>query len=102
VFALTIDDARTIAVAIAAVLAVGAIASFWLMRTVVQKVGVAVLLVLLAFAVWSQRVSLQDCADKVLASYERVGTEPVTDTECSFFGVSITVSDPRDPTSDGG
>ena len=34
------------------------------MKTIVQKVLVAVLLVMLAFAAWSQRESLQECADR--------------------------------------
>ena len=58
---------------------------------------------LLAFAVWSQRASLQDCADKVQANYERVGTNvSFLDTDCSFFGVTVTISDPRndDPADD--
>jgi Na+-translocating ferredoxin:NAD+ oxidoreductase RnfA subunit len=102
VFALTLDEARTVAIAIAAVLVVGAVAAFWLLKSAVQKVTVAALLALLAFAVWSQRVSLQECADKVVASYERLGTDvSITDTDCSFFGVTITVADPRDSAADG-
>lgn len=95
--ALSLDEAKNLAVAIAAVLVVGAVVSFWVMRTIVQKVAVAALLGLLAFAVWTQRTSLQDCADKVQGNFERVGANvTVTDTDCSFFGVTITISDPRD------
>ena len=94
--ALSLDEAKNIAIALATVLVVGAAASFWVMKTIVQKVAVAALLGLLAFAVWTQRVSLQDCADKVQANYERIGTDvTVADTDCSFFGVTITISDPR-------
>jgi hypothetical protein len=51
--------------------------SFWIMKSIVQKLAVAALLALLAFAVWTQRVSLQDCADKVQDSFElRVPTSP--------------------------
>ncbi len=95
--ALSLDDAKNIAIALATVLVVGAGVSFWIMKTIVQKIAVALLLGLLAFAVWTQRVSLQDCADKVQGNFERVGTDvTVTDTDCSFFGVTITISDPRD------
>ena len=81
---------------VATALVVGAILAFWLLKTIVQKVAVAVLLGLLAFAVWSQRTALVDCADKVEASYVRVGTSvTLDDTECSFFGMSVTISDPR-------
>lgn len=94
--ALSLDEAKNIAIALATVLLVGAAVSFWVMKTIVQKVAVAALLGLLAFAVWTQRVSLQDCADKVQANYERIGTDvTVADTDCSFFGVTITISDPR-------
>ena len=63
--ALTLDDAETIAIVVATALAVGAVVSFWVMKSLVQKLAVAALLGVLAFAVWTQRVSLQDCADKV-------------------------------------
>lgn len=96
VLGLTLDEAKTIAVVVAVALVVGAVAAFWLMRTVMQKVIAVVVLALLAFAVWSQRTSLQECADKVHAAAERVGTDvTLTDTECSFFGFTITIADPR-------
>lgn len=99
--ALTLDDAKMIAIAVAAVFLVGAVLSFWVMKTIVSKLVVAGLLGLLAFAVWTQRTSLQDCADKVQGNFERVGTEvTVADTDCSFFGATITISDPRDDPSD--
>lgn len=102
-FGLTLDDAKTIAIVTATVLAVGAVVSFWVMKSIVQKLTVAVLLAVLAFAVWTQRVSLQDCADKVQDSFERAGTDVViVDTECSFFGVTVPVSDPRSGSSSNG
>ncbi len=104
VFALTLDEAKLIAVVVAVVFVLGAIAALWLMRTIVQKVIAVVVLGALAFAVWSQRASLQDCADKVQASYERAGADvTIDDTECSFFGFTITIGDPgpADDTVDG-
>ena len=66
------------------------------MKTIVQKVATVFVLALLAFAVFTQRTSLQDCADKVQGNFDRVGTDvTVTDTDCSFFGMTITVKDPR-------
>lgn len=95
--ALTLDQARTIAIVAATALVGGAILSFWIMKTIVQKLIAAGLLVLLAFAAWSQRQSLQDCADKVQGNFERSGTDvTVRDTDCSFFGVTVTISDPRE------
>ena len=57
VIAITLEQAQTIAVVATTALVVGAIASFWVMKTVVQKLLVAGLLGLLAFAVWTQRAS---------------------------------------------
>ena len=101
--ALTLDEAKTIAIVVATVLAVGAVVSFWIMKSILQKLAVAALLALLAFAVWSQRVSLQDCADKVQDNFALVDTDVVvTDTDCSFFGVTVTISDPRTTSSTNG
>ena len=101
--ALTLDDAKTIAIVAATALAVGAVVSFWVMKSLVQKLAVAALLGVLAFAVWTQRVSLQECADKVQDNFELAGTDVVvTDTECSFFGITVTISDPRAAGSSNG
>ncbi len=102
--ALTLDEAKTIAIVAATALTVGAVVSFWVMKSLVQKLAVAALLGVLAFAVWTQRVSLQECADKVQENFELAGSDVVVnDTECSFFGVTVTISDPRTgATSNGG
>lgn len=101
--ALTLDDAKTIALVAATALTVGAVVSFWIMKSLVQKLAVAVLLGVLAFAVWTQRVSLQDCADKVQDNFDLAGADVVvTDTECSFFGITVTISDPRAAGSSNG
>jgi hypothetical protein len=48
-------------------------------------------------------VSLQDCADKVQDNFELAdGDVAVTDTECSFFGFTVTISDPRSAGSPNG
>lgn len=95
--AITLDAAKNVAIAMVVVFAVGAVLSAWLMKTIIQKVATALVLGLLAFAVWSQRTSLQECADKVQDAYSRDGTAVTfIDTECSFFGATITISDPRD------
>jgi len=103
VLALTLDDAKTIALVAATALAVGAVVSFWVMNSLVQKLAVAALLGVLAFAVWTQRMSLQDCADKVQDNFVLEVTDVVvTDTECSFFGITVTISDPRAAGSSNG
>ena len=99
--AITLDEAQNIAVGLVVVFVVGAIASAWIMKTIMQKVAVAAVLAILAFAVWTQRASLQDCADKVIDAYEFDGVNPtIIDTDCSFFGTTITISDPRNDPAD--
>ncbi len=96
-FGITLETARNIAIAVVVLFVVGAIAAAWLMKTIVQKVAVIVILLALAFAVWSQRTSLEDCADKVQENFELAGTDvSLIDTECTFFGFTVTISDPRD------
>lgn len=95
--ALTLETAKNIAIAVTVIFVVGAVVAAWVMKTILQKLATAFVLALLAFAVYTQRTSLQDCADKVKGNFERVGTEvTVTDTDCSFFGMTVTISDPRD------
>ena len=94
--AITLAEAKNIAIGLIVVFAVGSIAAAWIMKTIMQKLAVAAVLAVLAFAVWSQRTSLQDCADKVKDAYEFDGINPqIIDTDCSFFGTTITISDPR-------
>ena len=87
--ALSLGQAKTIAIAIVIVLIVSAIGSAWLMKTIAQKAAMAVILALLALLVWTQRTSLDECADKV-----RAGGVSVDET-CSFFGPDIKISTNR-------
>jgi membrane protein implicated in regulation of membrane protease activity len=86
VLALTLEQAKTSAILIAVALLVLAVGAAWLMKTVAQKVALAVILGLLALLVWTQRSSLDECADKVREG----GTSG--DTTCSFFGRDINIS----------
>jgi uncharacterized membrane protein YfcA len=96
VLALTLESAKQLAIAVVVIFGFGALLAAWIMKTIVQKVVTVFVLALLAFAVFTQRTSLQDCADKVQGNFDRVGTNvTVTDTDCSFFGMTITVQDPR-------
>jgi hypothetical protein len=96
VLGLTLDAAKNIAIAVAVGFVVAAVASAWIMRTVVQKVIAIVVLAALAFAVWTQRTALTDCADAVQENYARAGADvTLSDTDCSFFGFTVTISDPR-------
>jgi uncharacterized membrane protein YgcG len=70
VTALTLDTATSIAAVIALGLAAAAVLSLWLVHSVVRKLLSVAVLGLLAFAVWTQRAALQDCADKVATNLE--------------------------------
>lgn len=87
--ALTLGQAKTVAVLIVIVLLALAIGSAWLMKTIAQKAAVAIIMVLLALLVWSQRSSLDECADKVREGGIR------GDTTCAFFGRDIKISTNR-------
>ena len=103
--AISLSEAKNIGIGLVVLFLVGSLAAAWIMKTIIQKVAVAAVLALLAFAVFTQRVSLQDCADKVRAVYElrdetALPDQPL-DTECSFFGTTISIPDPRS-TDDAG
>ena len=100
-FALTLDAAKNGAIAAVVVFLVGSFAAVWIMKTIVQKFATAFVLLLLAFAVYTQRTSLQDCADRVAGNFTvEDASVTVTDTDCSFFGIDVTVKDPRTPGSE--
>lgn len=87
--ALTLGQAKAIAIAIVVVLVLAALASAWVMKTIAQKAALVVILCLLAVIVWTQRSSLDECADKVRAA--GVGG----DSTCSFFGRDIEINTSR-------
>jgi hypothetical protein len=91
-FALTLGQAKTFALLAALVLAVGAIGSAWMMKEFAQKAAMFVILGLLAVLVWTQRASLQECADKIKQSAGQNIT--IQDTTCSFFGRDIQIKTP--------
>ena len=94
VLALTLGQAKTLAVIVALLLLGLALLSAWVMKTLAQKAALAVILALLAVLVWSQRAALQECADKVRAE-ARTDVSQV-DTTCSFIGRDVTISTVRD------
>jgi len=83
-FAVSLETAKTVAVVIIAAFVLMGILSAWLIKTVVTKLIVAVVAVGLAIAVYSQRASLQDCADKAKSN---LGKE----VSCTFFGTEVKV-----------
>jgi len=92
---LTLDTATNLAIALIVLFIVGGILSAWLVRKVVAKVISITLFALLAFAVWSNREALQDCADKVSATLEQTGgSSAAADNECTIFGFTVEIPDP--------
>ena len=89
--AMTLAGARNIGIAIALGLIVLMVLAAWLVKTVTTKLITVLILGGLAFGVWTQRSSLQDCARKVK---DRGALGDTTDTTCSFLGSDIKVAVP--------
>lgn len=87
--ALTLEAAKNGAIIAVVVLVALAIAAAWLMKSIAQKVALAVVLGLLAILIWTQRASLDDCANRVEEAHA-AGT--LTDTTCTFLGQNISVT----------
>src|SRR3954447_321011 len=85
--ALTLDTAKNVGIAVA----VGLVALMLVTAFVVKKVSGKLICILLigglALGVWTQRTSLQDCADRVRA---RGGD--TADVTCSFLGSDVKVA----------
>lgn len=92
--ALTLGQAKTIALLVVLVLLGLAVFSAWIMKTIAQKAALAAILGLLALLVWTQRSAVQDCADKVRAEAQAGITQ--VDTTCSFLGRDVKISTVRD------
>lgn len=90
---LTLGEAKTIAAVVVVVLIVLALVAAWIMKEVMQKVAVVVILGLLALLVWTQRASLQECADNVAAIRSFDLAEE--DTTCTLFGRDIEIDTSR-------
>lgn len=93
--ALTLGQAKAIAIALVVFLLLLAVISAWVMKEVMQKVMFAAVLGLLALLVWTQRAALDDCSERVRDQVAEQGRRGV-DTTCSFFGRDITISTGRD------
>lgn len=91
---LTLGEATRIAAVAVGVLIVVALIAAWVVKEVAQKVVAVVILGLLALLVWTQRASLQECADKVQAAGTAIN-DPDVDTTCTFFGRDIEITTSR-------
>ena len=84
--ALTLGQAKAIALVVVIGLVLVAVAGAWVMKEITQKVILVLVVGLVALLVWTQRSSLDECADKVRDGGVR------GDTTCSFFGQDIRIS----------
>jgi galactitol-specific phosphotransferase system IIC component len=95
VLALTADSVLPLSGAVAIALLVAGLVVAFVVKAVVMKVIGLALTVVMALLIWSQRTELKDCADKVGAGIEAVGTE--VDETCRFFGRDVRVKLPGEP-----
>lgn len=86
--AMTVDTAKNIGIAAAVALVALMLAMAWVIKNVTAKIITVVIVGGLAFGIWTQRSSLQDCAAKVK---ERAALGDTSDVTCSFLGSDINV-----------
>jgi len=86
--ALSIGSAKNIAIAVAVGFVVLSFLSAWLIKNVVMKLIMIVVLVGLALGAWTQRTSLQSCADKAQVA---VAAGSIDGVKCTFFGTQVTL-----------
>lgn len=92
---LNLDLAKNLSVGVAAVALVGALGVMLFVKSIITKMLTAVVLVALGLAVWLQRDSLLDCADKVRAGVVDQATGQPQKVTCRFFGQDVTVDVPN-------
>lgn len=91
--ALSIDSAKNVAIAAAAVFVVLSLLSAWVVKNVVTKLILVVLLAGLALGAWTQRTNLMDCVEQSRNALED-GTAGVQKVTCTFFGADVEVPAP--------
>jgi uncharacterized membrane protein YqjE len=89
--ALTLDQAKNGAIVAAVVLLVLAVVAARLVQAIIGKVIATVILLALVAIVWSQRASLQSCADELRDKATRLDSSTTT---CTFLGFDVEVSLP--------
>ena len=87
--AMTFETAKNIGIAVAVGLVALMLVLAMVIKNVTAKLITIVLVGGLAFGVWTQRSSLQDCADQVK---DRAALGDTSDVVCSFLGSDITIN----------
>jgi hypothetical protein len=91
VTALTVESAKNIGIVVATVLIALTLAMAWVIKNVTAKIISVVLIGGLAFGVWTQRTSLEDCAKQV---QDRTAVGATSDVTCTFLGTDVKVAAP--------
>jgi hypothetical protein len=86
-----LETVRNVALVIVVLAVLLAGATAVVVKAIIGKMLSVLVLGGLAVIVWSQRTSLQDCADRVGAT---LGAGAVDDSTCTFFGRDVTISSP--------
>jgi protein-S-isoprenylcysteine O-methyltransferase Ste14 len=86
--ALSLAQAKNIAIVVVVILVVIALLTAKFVASVTKKALLLLVLAAVALGVWTQRQSLQTCADNVR------DRAPGTVATCSFFGNDITIKAP--------
>lgn len=92
--AMTVESAKNIGIAVAVALVALMLVMAWAIKNVTAKIITVIIVGGLAFGIWTQRSSLEDCASKVKARGLLGDTSDVT---CSFLGSDIKVSSASTP-----
>jgi hypothetical protein len=92
--AMTVESAKNIGIAVAVALVAVMLVMAWLVKNVTAKIISVVIVGGLAFGIWTQRSSLEDCAAKVKA---RGVLGDTTDVTCAFLGSDINVPSATTP-----
>lgn len=86
---LNLETAKTVALVAVVVALILSVTSAILLKSIAQKLAVAAILGLVALLVWTQRASLDTCAQLVR---ESVTTN--ASTTCTFFGQDVDIPRP--------
>jgi hypothetical protein len=89
--ALTLESAKNIGIVVAVALVVLMVVTAFVIQNVTAKLLSVLIIGGLVFGVWTQRESLQNCADKVRA---RAAAGDKSDVTCSFVGSDINIVAP--------
>ena len=97
VLALDLDAAKNLAIVLVIGFVLLVLVAGIVIKNVTAKVISMLLMIGLALGAWTQRQSLQDCADNVKA---KAAVGDFSDSTCTFFGRDVTVPGVA-PTNDG-